>query len=330
MQLTLDQKELIDVLSWDDMIEAIDKIFKDENVCSPVRHHHFINVPGEPQATLLLMPAWVEGKYLGVKQVNVFPGNNAHNLPGLSSSYMLSCGLTGQPLLITDANELTSRRTAAASALASRFLSREDSRRLLMVGAGRMARRLISAHLSVRPIERVDVWNHKEKEAIGLVDEMRQQGIDCRICSNEQLPKIAAKADIISCATLSKVPLILGGWLKKGTHIDLVGSFTPDMREVDNDAISGSSIFVDTRDGVLSESGELIIPMREDVITASDIVAEFSELCHGQHKGRSGLSNPSDAITLFKSVGDSREDLAAAILAYSKSITKSQSVTDAI
>ena len=225
-------------------------------------------------------------------------------------------GQTGQPLARLDGNELTARRTAAASALASRFLSRESASELLMVGAGRMGRHLIPAHMSVRPITCVRVWNRNEAATARLVEELRADNIPAHSCSQEQLPEMAARADIISCATLATEPLVRGDWLKPGAHLDLVGSFTPLMRETDNRAMQRGALFVDTRAGALSETGDLIIPIREGAITAEKILAEFADLCGGRHPGRSALEDPETAITVFKSVGHSLEDLAAAILAY--------------
>ncbi|MDO6564478.1 ornithine cyclodeaminase family protein [Amphritea sp. 1_MG-2023] len=313
--MQLNATEIRQALPWDRLIAALKDIFTKE-VCAPVRHHHGINVPNEPQATLLLMPAWLEGEYLGVKLVNVFPGNNSRGLPGLNSHYMLSSGKTGQPLAQLDANELTALRTAAASAMASAFLSRDDASTLLMVGAGRMARYLISAHMSVRPITTVRVWNRHESAAKALVDELLSQGIDAQLCPVTELEVAARQADIISCATLSTEPLVLGEWLKPGAHLDLVGSFTPTMRETNNTALQRCQVFVDVRAGALSETGDLIIPIREGAITESTIQADFSELCRGHHRGRADLNDSLNVITLFKSVGDSREDLAAAVLAY--------------
>ncbi len=314
MQLNADQVQ--NALPWDSLIDALRDIFARADVRSPIRHHHSLEVPGEPTATLLLMPAWIEGEYLGVKQVSVFPGNNARNLPGLNSHYMLSCGRTGRPLAMLDGNELTARRTAAASALASRFLSRADASQLLMVGAGRMARRLIPAHMSVRPIRSVQVWDRHEAVSAALVAELTTCGIDARVCRVDRLQEAAATADIISCATMASEPLVFGDWLKPGAHLDLVGSFTPSMRETDNVAMQRCAVFVDTRAGALSESGDLIMPIREGAIGAEKVVAELAELCRGQHAGRAALADADNALTLFKSVGDSREDLAAAILAF--------------
>lgn len=313
MQLNATQVQ--NALPWSALISTLNDIFT-RKVHSPVRHHHNIKVAQNPDATLLLMPAWLENEYLGIKQVNVFPGNATLKLPGLSSHYLLSCGKTGQPLAQLEGNELTARRTAAASALASQFLSKEDASELLMVGAGRMGRRLIPAHMSVRPITKVSVWDRNEDAAKSLVDELKAADINAHFCPKDELETCAGKADIISCATMSTTPLIQGKWLKPGAHLDLVGSFTPTMRETDNHAMQHCAVFVDTRAGALSETGDLIMPIEQGAITQDVILAEFSELCSGQHSGRHSLADPQTAITLFKSVGDSREDLAAAILAY--------------
>ncbi|WP_423840069.1 ornithine cyclodeaminase family protein [Vibrio mytili] len=313
--MQLNQKQVCDALPWLPLVDALKDIFT-RDVTAPIRHHHTMNVPQDPSATLLLMPAWIEGEYLGVKQVNVFPGNSARNQPGLSSHYLLSCGQTGQMLAQIDGNELTARRTAAASALASRYLSREATRKMLMVGAGRVARRLIPAHMSVRPIETVHVWDINSAAAEQLATELRDEGVDAIACSDEQLETVAREADLISCATLSTEPLIKGEWLKPGAHLDLVGSFTPTMRETDNEALQRANVFVDVKAAALVETGELIMPIRDGAITEDKILADFSGLCRGQHAGRAALDEPETAITLFKSVGDSREDLAGAILAY--------------
>ncbi|MFC3285900.1 ornithine cyclodeaminase family protein [Litchfieldella rifensis] len=313
----LDAEQVTTSLPWSALVDALDDIFTC-TVHSPVRHHHHISVPGEPDATLLLMPAWLEGQYLGVKQVNVFPGNSARGEPGLSGHYLLSCARTGRHLAQLDGNELTARRTAAASALAARYLAREDAHELLMVGAGRMGRRLIPAHQAVRPIEKVRIWDIREASSQTLAEELRAEGVDAEIVPVDGLAEATGQADIISCATLSRDPLIQGEWLAPGTHLDLVGSFTPFMREADDTVMRRGAIFVDTREGALSETGDLIDPIASGVISVDDILADFPDLCAGRHAGRSQLTAPDEAITVFKSVGASVEDLAAAILAYER------------
>lgn len=317
----LNENELIEKLPWEALINAIQEIF-DSEVIEPLRHQHDLIVPNEPTASLLLKPAWIEGEYIGIKQVTIFPGNNAKGLPGLNSSYLLSSGKTGQPLLQVDADELTARRTAAASALASHFLSRLDSKKLLMIGSGRLARSLVEAHRVVRPITEVQVWSRNESSAQKMVDELVAKGVLANVCTTTELPEKTAEADIISCATMSTEAIVLGEYLTEGSHLDLVGGFTPNMRETDDAAIQKSAVFVDTRMGALSEAGDLTQVIDAGNFEESEVIAELSDLCaksgENKHLGRSALKNSDSQITVFKSVGAGREDLAAAILAYQR------------
>ena len=311
----LGSEQLKAKLPWLELIDAIDAVFTSE-VIEPLRHQHDLNVPNEPTASLLLKPAWIEGEYLGVKQVTIFPGNSARGLPGLNGSYLLSSAKTGEPLLQVDADELTARRTAAASALASRYLSRADSHKLLLIGSGRLARELVYAHSAVRPIDQIEVWSRNQQSAEKLVATFVAEGLPATVCTNADLAYSAASADIISCATMSTQAIILGEWLAPGTHLDLVGGFKPDMRETDDAAVQKSAVFVDTRLAAIVEAGDLTQPIQNGAFDKNHVVAELSELSGKQHEGRSQLKDSDQQITLFKSVGAAREDLAAAILAY--------------
>ena len=220
--LVLDAAETRAALPFAGLIEALDQMFRSSPEAPP-RHHHTIEVPGEPDATLLLMPAWLPGRYVGVKMVSVFPGNGQRGLPAIFGSYLLSSGSTGELLAILDGGELTARRTAAASALASRCLSRADSNTLLVCGTGRLSLNLIEAHASVRPITDVLVWGRDPVKAQAVADQAASLGIAITVASD--LAEAAGRADIISCCTLSEQPLIHGAWLKAGVHLDLVGAF---------------------------------------------------------------------------------------------------------
>lgn len=313
----IETNNLSSLLPWEDLINTLDEIFRKE-FCCPVRHHHGIKVPDTDEATLLLMPAWIEGEYLGVKQVNVFPGNHHKGMPGLNSHYLLSSAATGELLARFDGNVITARRTAAASALATRYLSRPDSKRFLMVGAGRVAHNVVPANLCVRDISHVDVWDISESNARRLVDHLASQGISASLVPASDLAAAAGQADIISCATLSKEPLIHGDWLKPGTHVDLIGSFTPTMREADDELMARSSLFVDFKEAALHETGDLIQPINNGVISSDSVLADFIGLSNGHHAGRQALADPERDVTVFKAVGSSIEDLASAMLAYEK------------
>lgn len=308
--LLLSDTQTRDALPYDALIDALDAMFRDG--CEmPVRHHHDMEVPGEPDATMLLMPAWQPGKYSGVKIVNVTPGNSARNMPAIAAEYLLSDGKTGEMLAMVNGGELTARRTAAASALAARYLAREDASRLVIVGTGRVSFNLIGAHSAIRPIKSVSVYGRSLEKSQAFAREASEHyGIDVQAV--DDLEKALETADIVSAATLSTDPIILGKWLKPGTHVDLVGAFKPSMRESDDEAVQRASVFVDTRAGCTKEGGDIFQPLQSGVLSPDDIVADLYELSRGQHKGRTS----DDEITLFKSVGAALEDLAGAILAY--------------
>lgn len=306
--LILDPNQTRQALAWDALIAALAAMFKTGYVM-PVRHHHSVAVPGEADATLLLMPAWQPGAYMGVKLVSVFPDNHLRSLPAIHGSYLLSSGRTGELLAVIDGGELTARRTAAASALAASHLARKDASSLLVVGTGRLSVNLVEAHSRVRPITEVMIWGRDRAKAEQAVSEARALGYAADVA--EDLEAAARQADIISCATLSRAPLIRGAWLKPGSHLDLIGAFNKDMRESDDEAVRRARVFVDTRAGAFAEAGDLLQPMAAGVIDADHVVAELSALVGGTEGRRSA-----EEITLFKSVGAALEDLAGAILAY--------------
>jgi ornithine cyclodeaminase len=307
--LVLDEAETRAALPWPELIEAIAAMFR-SGCAMPARHHHEMEMPDEENATLLLMPAWIPGRYVGVKTVCVFPGNARRSLPAIFGTYLLSSAATGETLALIDGGELTARRTAAASALAARHLARDDAEELLVCGTGRLSLNLMQAHGAVRPIRRYRVWGRNGEAAERVADQARTLGLAAEAVTD--LETAARRADILSCATLSSDPLIRGEWLKPGSHLDLVGAFKPGMRESDDEAIRRASVFVDTRAGAMREAGDITQPLASGLLKESDIRAELAELAGGLHHGRSGT----EEITLFKSVGAALEDLAGAILAY--------------
>lgn len=308
--LLLTDAQTRDALPFPDLIDALADMFRSGCVM-PTRHHHDMEIPGEPDGTMLLMPAWVPGGYAGVKVATVVPGNAERNLPAVSAQYLLSDARTGEMLALVDGGELTARRTAAASALAARYLARSDARHLLVLGTGRLAPNLIAAHMAVRAIEEVTIWGRSKEKAAELAREL-EQSFPISIRPAETLKDALGKADIVSAATLSTEPLISGKHLKPGAHVDLVGAFKPSMRESDDELIKRAEIYVDTRDGCLSEGGDIVQPLQTGLISPKDIKADLYELCRGDHPGRQS----DEAVTMFKSVGAALEDLAGAILAY--------------
>lgn len=306
--LTLDAKAVATALPYDQLIETLRKAFS-TGIDVPQRTQYEVDVPDGTPGTLLLMPAWQPGSGLGVKIATVFPDNAQLGKPVVFASYLLMSAETGIPVAMLDGTELTLRRTAAASALASSFLSREDANSLLMVGTGNLAPHLIAAHATVRSIREVRIWGRRMDAARQLAETLADAEFSVTVA--EDLESAAREADIISCATLATEPLIVGEWLSAGQHIDLVGAFRPNMCEVDEAAIVRADVYVDTRAGAISEAGEIVQAMRSGAISAADIKGELAELAAGEIVGRSNDS----AVTLFKSVGTALEDLAAAELA---------------
>jgi alanine dehydrogenase len=304
----LGYSEVVAALDFPALVEALRHMFR-AGAETPLRQHHTIPVPGARDGTLLLMPAWQAGRYIGVKTVTVFPDNATQDKPSVMATYLLLDGKTGAPLAVMDGRALTARRTAAASALAASYLARPDCERLLMVGTGALASHLIEAHASVRPIVNVLVWGRNPEKAAKLAHRMTRRNL--KVVATTDLANAVRGAHIISCATLSDRPLIEGYWLPLGVHLDLVGGFRPDMREADDDCIRRARVFVDTRDGALKEAGDIVQPLQSGVLREDDIAGDLFDLTRGARAGR----RYHDQITLFKSVGSAIEDLAAAQLA---------------
>lgn len=252
----------------------------------------------------LVMPCAAPGVGLGTKLVTVHAENAAKGLPTIHSSYVLQDDATGEPLAVLEARALTERRTAAVSALAARSLARGDAQVLGVIGAGPQARAQAEAHLHAHSYARVLVWNRSSAGAEQLVGYISGLGFRAEVASG--LEFLVRESDVISSATRAEEPLILGGWLRPGQHLDLVGAFTPTMREADADAVKRAHVTVDRLEAARNGAGELLQAVYEgwgwaDVVELADIVV-------GRQPGRTS----NEAITLFKSVGLAAEDLFAA------------------
>ena len=309
---TLTANDLASVLSPSAVVEALKQMFI-LGAEVPLRHHHTIKTR-QGNGTLLIMPAWsahdASTAYAGVKLVNVYPENPTNGLPSIQGSYFLFDKSSGTPLATMDGSALTLFRTAAASALAATYLAPENARCLLMVGTGRLAPYIIRAYTEVLGIQEVLIWGRTSEKAEAL--SLTFENASFAVTHVANLEGAMKQADVVSCATMSTAPLLYGEWLSPGQHIDLIGSFTPQMRETDDAVIQRSAVFVDTREGALSEAGDLIQPLQKGLFTPENIIADLSDLCRGVHPGRTDQKE----ITLFKSVGTSLEDLAIAKLAF--------------
>lgn len=267
------------------------------------------------------MPSWCSTSslpYIGVKLVTHFPRNSTLNLPGIHASYVLFSSTTGQTLATMDGTVLTLYRTACVSGLASKILARNDSKVLVMIGAGALAPHLIKAHLAAIPsLEKVIIWNRTMEKARILVENLRGCEEHNGVCfeSSENLEETIQIGDIVSCATNSEVPLVKGERLKSGAHLDLVGSFNHNMKECDDEAIKRGKVFVDN-EAALIEAGELVGAFERGVIKKEEIAGNLVELLNA---GKIGRVEPGE-ITVFKSVGSAVVDLLAAQLVYENSL----------
>ena len=307
---TMDAAEVERRLDFPSLIDRLREMF--QAGCElPTRHHHPVEVPNAPGAILLLMLAWQVGRHIGVKMVTVFPGNGARSLPAVMGIYTLLDGTTGQPLALIDGPMLTLRRTAAASALAGTYLARADASHHLMIGTGALAPHLIRAHATARPIRRISIWGRDGAKARTLAAALKEKGLPAE--ATDDIEGTAKAADIVTTATLSAEPVAKGAWLKPGAHLDLVGAYTPKMRETDDDAVRRGRVYVDTRAGATKEAGDIVQPLASGAL--KEVVGDLFDLTRGQVQGR----RSAEEITVFKSVGTALEDLAAAQLVFERS-----------
>jgi alanine dehydrogenase len=299
------------LLSYEALIDALAEGFRSD-IEVPEKIAHFIPLASGSEAKVLLMPAWTTSgeRFIGHKLVNVFPDNAKLGKPSVLGSYVLMSGDTGEPLALIDGTTLTLWRTAAASALAARYLAREDASHLLVIGAGALCPHLVRAHRAVRPIKQVTLWNRTRSRAVSTAFALSAAGIEPVIA--DDLEEAVREADIVSCATLSEKPLVRGAWLKKGAHVDLVGAFTAKTRESDDATVRRARVYVDSRKTAPKGSGDIAIPLKKKIIRLKDIQGDLFELCRGDAKGR----RRKDEVTLFKSTGVALEDLAAAMLVW--------------
>ncbi len=286
-------------LPWPALVSALRHAFASDTTV-PRRHAHALS----PHDRLLLMPAWND-QALGVKVVTVMP--NARTARTVQALYVLLDRHTGEARAVLDGEALTVRRTAATSVLAAEFLARATASDLLVIGTGTLAPYMVRAYCATRPaLTRVRLWGRDASRAQAMAGLLTDEGLPVEVCAN--IAEAVAASHIICAATTARAPVIEGAWLSAGTHVDLVGSFTPEMREADDDVMRLSRIVVDSFDASLVEAGDLVSPMARGVVAREQVVAELRDLVTGAQVGRTS----SEQITLFKSVGLALEDLAAA------------------
>ena len=246
--------------------------------------------------TLLNRAAWIDGLGLAVKSATIFPDNPAKGAPMVNAGVSLYADDHGALEALIDFHLVTKWKTAGDSLLAARKLARPDSRKILIVGAGTQGRGLHAAYSAVFPDAEFTVWNRSAPNAQAMARDIK----GLKIADN--LEAAVRHADIITSATMSTEPLIKGAWLQAGQHLDLIGAYRPDMREVDDAALTKTRLFVDSLDTTVDHIGELKIPIAQGVLSANDIVADYYDM-------GSFTRQSDDEITLFKNGGGAHLDL---------------------
>lgn len=260
----------------------------------------------------LIWAGWMRGRVLGAKLVTVFPANAAQSRPPIAAVYVLFNGRDGAPLAVLDGTALTLRKTAADSALGADYLARADVRTLLVIGAGNQAPWQVTALHAVRPsLAQALVWNRTFSRAALLAETLRRSGLKAEAVAD--LPEAVARADLITCATAATEPVLAGNWVRPGTHVDLVGGFTPMMREADDALIRRARVFADTRRFTVGVCGDIDAPVRSGLL-APDAIADLFDLAQGRARGR----QTADEITVFKNGGGGHLDLMTARFAFER------------
>ena len=298
----IDLQEALAVLNFPDLVDHLEL----SHQAAPAQRDDMLlrkQTSAAQEDAFLLRAAWVPGASLGAKLVTVMP----HNQPSINALYVIFDGVTGKPRACIDGDVLTWYKTAADSALGARYLARTDAEQLSMIGAGTMAPHLVRAHLAVRPtLQRVCIWNRTAAKARQLMEQLHAEDIEATTATT--LREAVESADVLCSATMTRAPIIDGSWLQSGAHVDLVGSFTPLMREVDNRAIQRSRVYVDCYGTAVEDVGEIAIPISEGALQREDIAGDLYELCTGKRQGRGTAAD----ITLFKNAGGGHLDLMTA------------------
>ncbi|WP_146591282.1 ornithine cyclodeaminase family protein [Puniceibacterium confluentis] len=288
------------LIDWAGFVEALDQGHR-----YPAAHIEDVFL-GPPGRTLLSRAAWIEGLGYGVKSVTVMAQNAARGLPTVQGAMLVFEDRAGALIAAIDSGLVTDVKTAADSALGARYLARKDSRSLLIIGAGQVARNVAAAYRQIFPgISQICLWNRTADKAATLARELAEQGLPASAVTD--LPDAVGRADMIVTATMSQTPVLRGDWVRPGTHVDLIGAFRADMREADDALLQKARIFVDSRETTLHHIGELSIPLASGAITEADVLADFYQL----NQGSPGRTSP-EQITVFKNGGGAHLDLMTA------------------
>ena len=297
----ISKDEVIRLAPYGPLIQAIARGLL-EPIESPSR---IVLNPNHDASAVLIMPAWRPCGILGTKIVSIWPGNNAKNKPAVSAVYVVTSCDDGQTLAVIDGTELTLRRTAATAALGAQLLARPNSQKLAVLGTGALSIPLVMAHLSCFDLSEITIWGRSFDKAQAVVDALSLMGISSN--ATNDLQKTLASTDIVVAATTATQPFIRSEWVKPGTHLGLMGAFTPHMAEAEPQLLPKTRLFVDSREAVLQKGGEVLQALQQGLI--ADVLGELVDLLAPLPKMAGRLSDQD--ITVFKSVGFAALDLIA-------------------
>jgi 1-pyrroline-2-carboxylate reductase [NAD(P)H] len=306
---TISAEDVHAALRYPDLVDALQEAYSgDFNM--PQRQVFLLDDKVDNHDAFAVLPSWNDS-LIGLKCFTYFPDNQPP-YKSLYSKILLFDRDHGEPLALVDGTSVTFWRTAGISGLASRLLSRDDSRTLLLLGTGNLATYIIRAQASVRPLTRVLVWGRTPANAARVVEQMSAEFGDIDLSVIDDLQSACEAADIVVSATGSHEPLVLGDWIKPGTHTDFIGNHHATKRECDTALVVKSKLYADSRANCFKEAGEVLVPIDEGAITKDHVVGELTEMC----AGTVALRESDDEITLFKSIGMAMSDLVGAGCAY--------------
>ena len=295
------------LLPYEELIPALLEMHKGE---IPVGDGVYTDDPEGTGNMFVTLPGWLGGQLIVVKMVGVFPANRDRNPPigSVLGAVAAFDAETGAPVFVADGEAMTYRKTAAISGLGTALLAPPKPRKLLIVGAGGLGPHVAMAHIAARPsLSRVRIWNRTAPRAEALAADLRAQGI--RAEATQDLDAAVAEADVISCVTMSRKPLIKGALLKPGAHIDLVGAYLPDMREADDDTMRRGTVFTCCDRG-RDEVGELTLPVATGALSWDDIRGDAFGIVQGRYTGRSSENE----ITVYKNIGGAHQDVFTSVI----------------
>lgn len=312
--LFINKEKVVSLLPMNECIGVMEKMFRslaNGECVQPLRSLMWL--PGK-RGIVGMMPGHAESLGVsGIKVITVFHRNRNEGLPSHQGVVILFDGKYGQPLMLFDAAEITAIRTAAASAVATKYLARKNAETLTIIGAGDQAKQHIDAMLGVRRIRQINIWNKTEKNAEQLAEKTFAK-YKIPVSVKRNIEEAVKNADIICTTTSSREPIVMGEWISEGTHINAVGSSVAVARELDTNAVIKSKLFTDCYESIFNEGGDFLIPKKEGAITDAHVKAEIGEILLGKKKGREN----DNEITLFKSLGIAAEDIFSANYIYKK------------